>query len=116
MAETAFYTMLSMAYVKPKTEDRLKLRNDPSYRRSCCACGVDIRRCELPSGDECARCSLRRRSGARQPRHARAQQGALRVAAGGSAPPISFVALRGPGAARSGRESRLAGRTGKQDL
>src|SRR5208283_3498100 len=54
MAETAFYTMLSMAYVKPKTEDRLKLRNDPSYRRSCCACGVDIRRCELPSGDECA--------------------------------------------------------------
>jgi hypothetical protein len=62
------------------------------------------------------RCSLRRRSGARQPRHARARQGALRVAAGGSAPPISFVALRGLGAARSGRESRFADRTGKLDL
>ncbi len=32
------------------------------------------------------RCSLRSRSGARQPRLARARQGALRVAAGGSAP------------------------------
>jgi hypothetical protein len=62
------------------------------------------------------RCSLRRRSGARHPRHARARQGALRVAAGGSAPPISCVALRGLGAARSGRESRLTDRTGKQDL
>jgi hypothetical protein len=41
---------------------------------------------------------------------------ALRVAAGGSAPPISFVALRGLGAARSGRESRFAIRTGKLDL
>src|SRR5208283_4073274 len=29
-------------------------RNDSSYRRSCCACGVDVRRCELPTGDECA--------------------------------------------------------------
>ena len=62
------------------------------------------------------RCSLGRRSGARQPRHARARQGALRVAAGGSAPPISFVARRGLGTARSGRESRLSDRTGKQDL
>jgi hypothetical protein len=62
------------------------------------------------------RCSLRRRSGARQPRHARARQGALRVAAGGSAPPVSFVARRGLGTARSGRESRLSDRTGKQDL
>src|SRR3954447_25395619 len=41
---------------------------------------------------------------------------ALRVAPGGSAPPISFVALRGLGAARSGRESRLTDRTGKLDL
>jgi hypothetical protein len=40
----------------------------------------------------------------------------LRVAPGGSAPPNSFVALRGLGAARSGRESRFADRTGKQDL
>src|ERR1700728_2316896 len=47
---------------------------------------------------------------------ARARGAALRVAAGGSAPPISCVALRGLGAARSGRESRLADRTGKQDL
>src|SRR6202451_1722712 len=45
-----------------------------------------------------------------------ARQCALRVAAGGSAPPISCVALRGLGAARSGRESRFADRTGKQDL
>ena len=44
------------------------------------------------------------------------RQGALRVAPGGSAPPISFVARRGLGAARSGRESRLADRTGKLDL
>src|ERR1700683_1614438 len=45
-----------------------------------------------------------------------AQGGALRVAAGGSAPPISSVVLRGLCAARSGRESRLANRTGKLDL
>jgi hypothetical protein len=45
-----------------------------------------------------------------------ALQGALCVAPGGSAPPISFVARRGLGAARSGRESRLADRTGKLDL
>ena len=38
---------------------------------------------------------------------------ALRVTAGGSAPPISCVVRRGLGAARSGRESRLADRTGK---
>src|SRR5215471_15204543 len=44
------------------------------------------------------------------------RRGALRVAPGGSAPPISFVARRVLGAARSGRESRLAGRTGKLDL
>ena len=44
------------------------------------------------------------------------RQGALRVAPGGSAPPISFVARRGLGAARSGRESRLADRTGKPNL
>ena len=44
------------------------------------------------------------------------RQGALRVAPGGSAPPISFVARRGLGTARSGRESRLADRTGKLDL
>jgi hypothetical protein len=41
---------------------------------------------------------------------------ALCVAAGGSAPLISFVALYGLSAARSGRESRFADRTGKQDL
>src|SRR4051812_39582079 len=58
------------------------------------------------------RCSLRRRSGARQPRHARARQHAAR----GSAPLISCVARRGLGAARSGRDSRLADRTGKLDL
>ena len=40
----------------------------------------------------------------------------LRVAACGSAPPISFVARRGLGTAMSGRESRLSDRTGKQDL
>jgi hypothetical protein len=61
------------------------------------------------------RCSLRRRSGARQPRHARARQSALRVAPGGSAPLIPSVARRGSGGARSGRESRLADRTGKPD-
>jgi hypothetical protein len=44
-----------------------------------------------------------------------ARKGALRVAPGGSAPPISSVALRGLGVARSGRESRLADRTGKLD-
>ena len=44
------------------------------------------------------------------------RQGALRVAPGGSAPPISFVARRALGTARSGRESRLADRTGKPDL
>ena len=38
---------------------------------------------------------------------------ALSVTAGGSAPPISCVVRRGLGAARSGRESRLADRTGK---
>ena len=38
------------------------------------------------------------------------------MAAGGSAPPISSVVLRGLGVARSGRESRLADRTGKLDL
>jgi len=40
----------------------------------------------------------------------------LRVAAGGSAPSITAAARRGGGNARSGRESRLAGRTGKQVL
>src|ERR1700709_2591329 len=44
------------------------------------------------------------------------RRSALRVAAGDCAPPLSFVALRGLGAARSGRESRLADRTGKLDL
>lgn len=43
------------------------------------------------------------------------RQGALRVAPGGSAPPISFVARRGLGAARSGRKSRLADRTEKRN-
>src|SRR5215472_14115574 len=43
------------------------------------------------------------------------RQGALRVAPGGSAPPLSFVARRGLATARSGRESRLADRTGKLD-
>src|SRR4051812_15993510 len=62
------------------------------------------------------RCSLRRRSGARHPRHARARQGALCVAPGGSTPPISCVALRGLSAPRSGRESRRADRTGKLDF
>ena len=38
------------------------------------------------------------------------------MAAGGSAPPISSVVLRGLGVARSGPESRLANRTGKLDL
>ena len=38
------------------------------------------------------------------------------MAPGGSTPPISCVVLRGLGAARSGRESRLADRTGKLDL
>jgi hypothetical protein len=45
-----------------------------------------------------------------------ARQGALCVAPGGSAPPISCVARRGLGVARSGRESRLADRTGKLNL
>ena len=45
-----------------------------------------------------------------------AHQGALRVAPGGSAPPFPSVARRGLGGARSGRESRLADRTGKRDL
>jgi hypothetical protein len=39
---------------------------------------------------------------------------ALRVAAGGSAPPIPSAARQGQGRARSGRESRPACRTGKQ--
>src|SRR3954470_13121667 len=42
------------------------------------------------------------------------RQGALRVAPGGSAPPIPCVARRGVGVARSGRESRCADRTGKR--
>src|SRR3954469_15199082 len=37
----------------------------------------------------------------------------LRVAAGGSEPPIPFAARQGQGRARSGRESRPARRTGK---
>jgi hypothetical protein len=41
---------------------------------------------------------------------------ALRVAAGGSAPPIPSAARQGSGTARSGRESRPACRTGKQGL
>src|ERR1700733_4344378 len=44
------------------------------------------------------------------------RQGALRVAPGGSAPPIPCVARRGVGIARSGRESRFADRTGKLHL
>ena len=43
-------------------------------------------------------------------------KGALRVAPGGSAPPILYVARRGFGGARSGRESRLTDRTGKPSL
>ena len=42
-----------------------------------------------------------------------ARYDALRVAAGGSAPPFPSVARRGLGGARSGRESRRADRTGK---
>ena len=42
-----------------------------------------------------------------------ARYDALRVAPGGSAPPFPSVARRGLGGARSGRESRLADRTGK---
>jgi hypothetical protein len=45
-----------------------------------------------------------------------ASEGELRVAPVGSAPPISCVARRGLGAPRSGRESRFADRTGKQNL
>ena len=45
-----------------------------------------------------------------------ARKGALRVAPGGSAPPIPCAPLRGFGAVRSGRESRLADRTGKRFL
>ena len=41
---------------------------------------------------------------------------ALRVAAGGSAPPIPSAARQGQRTARSGRESRPARRTGKQGL
>jgi hypothetical protein len=59
--------------------------------------------------------SLRGRSGARHPRRARAPR-RLRVAPGGSAPPIPCVARRGHGGARSGRESRLFDRTGKRLL
>jgi hypothetical protein len=40
----------------------------------------------------------------------------LRVAPGGSAPPIPCVARRGHGGARSRRESRLSDRTGKRLL
>src|SRR5471032_728500 len=42
-----------------------------------------------------------------------ARQSALCVAPGGSAPLFPFVARHGLGVARSGRESRLGGRTGK---
>ncbi len=42
-----------------------------------------------------------------------ARKSALRVAPGGSAPLIPSVARRGSGGARSGRENRLADRTGK---
>src|SRR4029077_11254771 len=45
-----------------------------------------------------------------------ARKSALCVAPGGSAPPIPSVARRGSGGARSGRESRLADRTGKRVL
>src|SRR5215468_4592354 len=45
-----------------------------------------------------------------------ARRGALRVAAGGSAPPIPCVARRGHGGTRSGRESRLIDRTRKLGL
>ena len=59
------------------------------------------------------RCSLRGRSGARQPRHARAKDRAAR----GSGRLRSSLPLRcapRPGGARSGRESRVTDRTGKR--
>src|ERR1700680_4304511 len=40
----------------------------------------------------------------------------LRVVPGGSAPPVPSAARRDGGVARSGRESRCAGRTGKLDF
>ena len=43
-----------------------------------------------------------------------ARKVALRVAPGGSAPLFPSAARRGFGGARSGRESRLTGRTGKR--
>jgi len=61
------------------------------------------------------RCSLRRRCGARHPRHARA----MRCAARGYGWLRASHLLRCAawlGVARSGRESRLANRTGKLDL
>jgi hypothetical protein len=42
-----------------------------------------------------------------------ARKSALRVAPGGSAPPIPYVALRGTAGVRSGRKSRRTNRTGK---
>ena len=45
-----------------------------------------------------------------------ARKRALRVAPGGSAPPIPSVARCDSASARSGRESRLADRTGKRGL
>ena len=45
-----------------------------------------------------------------------ARKVALRVAPGGSAPLFPSAARRGFGGARSGRESRLADRTGKRAL
>ena len=45
-----------------------------------------------------------------------ARKDALRVAPGGSAPLFPSAARRGFGGARSGRESRLADRTGKRVL
>ena len=83
------------------------------------ACGLSSSAPQMPpkssAGPEDAAVLTAAKSGARHPRHARAP-GALRVAAGGSAPPIPFVAPRGLDAARWGRESKCADRTGKPDL
>jgi hypothetical protein len=89
---------------------------DDCDRRSRCACGVGVRGCEPPTGDKCATvltsgkvwCSPSSPSSPCS--RATARCAWLRVA---PLLPIPSAARRDLGNARSGRESRLADRTGK---
>ena len=106
--------------VKRLEEENVILRKAGECQTSCrsqftttCLCGVAFLHCaNLRLRLRMPRCSLRGRSGARHPRHARDAargSGCLR-----SSHPLRCAPRRG--IARSGRESRFADRTRKLDL